>query len=972
MPLSAAEFAAKWSKVATTERATAQSHFNDLCELLDVPKPHDVDPLGEWYAFERGASKTSGGDGWADVWKRGHFGWEYKGKHHDLNAALRQLIDYKDDLENPPLLVVSDMDRIEVHTNFTNTKPATYTVTLDDLATDPAEGLRILRAVMSNPDELRPKQTPDEVTQAAASRFALIARSLQDRGHEPEAVAHFLNRVLFCLFAEDVGLLPRRIMTELIESRASDPAKFTEGLAELFALMSSKGGYFGNAPIEWFNGGLFDGAPVIPFTRDELRSVRDVSRLDWSQVEPAILGTLFERGLDPEKRGQLGAHYTDREKILMVVEPVVMQPLRREFEAMRDRVEAIIAGRALSPVTQRGARRTALPAWEREAEATWRAFVDRLRAVRVLDPACGSGNFLYVTLRLLKDLEQQAIHWGAERLGLPREFPEVGPHNLLGIEINPYAKELASVSIWVGHIQWMLDNGYGYPRNPVLQPLHNIEQRDAILARDAEGRPVPAEWPAAEFIVGNPPFLGDKVMRSGLGDEYVEMLRRTYAGRVPGGADLVVYWHEVAREQIANGATKRAGLLATQSIRRGANRQVFDRIKETGDIFLGWSDEPWVVEGAAVRVAIVGQDDGTELARTLNGKTVGAIQSDLSDGGGTALTTARALIENVRRSFIGDQKSGAFDIDPSVGREMLSAHGNPNGRPNSDVVRPWVNGADVTGRPRGRFIIDFGNELSEVEAASYEAPFEYVARAVKDARLASRGARRQWWLHERPRPEMRSAIEQLPRFAVTPRVAKYRLWVWFTAPTLPDSRCAVVARSDDWTFGVLQSRVHEVWSLRTGGWHGVGNDPQYTPSLSFETFPFPWPLNMPDDALTSEQREHRDAVGAAARALDEARNRWLNPPEWVRQEPDVIPSLPPRLVPVDENAAKELAKRTLTNLYNARPAWLDHLHRDLDAAVFAAYSWAEAPDALDDETMLARLLALNLERGAGQAAPPAK
>jgi len=965
MPLSAAEFAAKWKDVTTTERASAQSHFLDLCRMLEVPPPHDADPVGEWYAFERGATKaSSGGDGWADVWKRGHFGWEYKGKHRDLNAALRQLLDYKDDLENPPLLVVSDMDRIEVHTNFTNTKPATYTVTLEDLATDPAEGLRVLRAVMTEPEALRPRQTPDEVTQAAASRFAQIARSLQDRGHDPEAVAHFLNRVLFCLFAEDVGLLPRRIMTELIESRAGNPETFTAGLSELFELMSSQGGYFGNAHIEWFNGGLFDGAQVIPFTREELRSVRDVSRLDWSQVEPAILGTLFERGLDPDKRGQLGAHYTDREKILMVVEPVVMEPLRREFAAMQDRVDTIIAGRTLTSVTREGRRRAALPAWEREAETAWRAFLDRLRAVRVLDPACGSGNFLYMTLRLLKDLEQQAIHWGAERLRVTGEFPEVGPHNLLGIEINPYAKELASVSIWVGHVQWMLDNGYGFPRNPVLQPLHNIEQRDAILARDAAGHPVPAEWPDAEFIVGNPPFLGRAKLRSALGEHYLNDLFVAWQTLVPREADLVAYWHEKARSEIARHASRRAGLLATNKIRQGANRRVLQRIKETGDIFLAWSDEAWTVDGAAVRVSIVGQDNGAALLRCLNGSVVPEIHSDLTAG--LDLSGLSVLPENAGVAFQGDNKGGPFELQGAAARVMLVAAGNPNGRPNSDVVVPWVNGEDITGRHRDMFIVDFGTDLDESLAANYEVPFEYVREHVMPERLTNnrKSRRNRWWRHSEAATSMRAATKGASRFVATARVAKHRMFVWLAAPTLPDTRLIVFAREDDYFFGVLHSRTHECWSLRTGGWHGVGNDPQYTPSVSFETFPFPWPLNTPEDALTSEQGVHRDAIGAAARVLDEARNHWLNPPELVRGEPDVIPSLPPRLVPVDEAAMKELAKRTLTNLYNAHPAWLVNLHRDLDASVFAAYGWPEVPDALDDETMLARLLALNIERSA--------
>jgi len=967
--LSAAEFAATWKGVTTNERASAQAHFLDLCRMLEVAPPHEADPTGEAYAFEKGVTKSSGGDGWADVWKRKCFGWEYKGKHRDLNAAYRQLLDYKDDLENPPLLVVCDLDRFEVHTNFTGTKPKTYAFNLDDLATSPADPLRILRAVMSNPDALRPEQESIDVTKAAASQFAVIARSLQDRGHEPEAVAHFLNRVLFCLFAEDVGLLPRRLMTELVESRAGDPERFTAGLAELFALMSSQGGFFGNARIEWFNGGLFDGAPVIAFTREELQAVRDASRLDWSQVEPAILGTLFERGLDPAKRGQLGAHYTDREKILLVVEPVVMAPLRRELEAMQARVEALLAGRAVTPLTLEGRRRANLPAWEREAEAAWRAFLDRLRAVRVLDPACGSGNFLYVTLRLLKDLEQEAIHWGAERLRISGEFPHVDPHNVLGIEINPYAKELASVSIWIGHIQWMMDNGYGFPRDPVLQPLRNIEQRDAILAHDAEGAPVPAAWPEAEFIVGNPPFLGRARMRAALGDSYLNDLWRAWDGGVARTSDLVCYWHEAARRSVVEKRTRRVGLLATQTIRGAGNRAVLKAINTTGAIFCAWSNQAWVVDGANVRVAIICQDDGTETRRALDGVPVTAIHPDLKSGDTSDFTNAKRLATNADRAHQGTSKVGPFGLTRAEAVPMLLTP-NVGGRPNSDVIVPSMNASDVTGRPRGEFVIDFGSHMTERDAASYELPFEHVLRDVLPIRKDSnrKSYQEYWWRHAESRPGMRRAIAGLRRYLVTPRVSKHRVFVWLAAPTLPDTRLVVIATDSDHVLGILQSRTHERWALATGSRHGIGNDPEYTASGCFETFPFPWPLNTPDAALTSTQREQRDAIGAAARALDEARNRWLNPPEWVRAEADVVPSLPPRLVAVDEDAAKALAKRTLTNLYNQRPAWLVHLHRDLDAAVFAAYGWPEPPEALDDDTMLARLLALNLERAGGGAA----
>ena len=230
--MSPSEFAAKWLGVTTTERASAQTHFNDLCRMLGVAAPHDADPDGEWYAFEKGVEKTVGGDGWADVWKRGHFGWEYKGKHRDLAAAYDQLLNYRESLENPPLLVVCDLDRFEVHTNFTNTAKQVYRFSLADLRDHPEEPLRILRAVMSNPEALRPQVTREEITQAAAGRFADIAKRLQERGHDPEQVAHFLNRVLFCFFAEDAGLLPGRLLTRLVEGARRDPPAFTEGLRD--------------------------------------------------------------------------------------------------------------------------------------------------------------------------------------------------------------------------------------------------------------------------------------------------------------------------------------------------------------------------------------------------------------------------------------------------------------------------------------------------------------------------------------------------------------------------------------------------------------------------------------------------------------------------------------------------------------------------------------------------------------------
>jgi hypothetical protein len=333
------QFAAKWKGVTTGERASAQSHFLDLCVLLGQPGPTDADPTGEQYAFEKGAEKFGGTDGFADVWKRGCFAWEYKGKHKDLKAALLQLLAYKDALENPPLLVVCDLERIEVRTNFTNLSPVTYTITLDDLAgPDPSEALRILRAVFTDPEALRPHYSPAQLTEEAARKVAELAGALQARGHEPTRVAHFLDRLVFCLFAEDTGLLPPGLLSRLADATRSKPDDFAVGLGDLFAKMADHGGMFGTERVQWFNGGLFDSADVLTLTAPEIGTVLDVGRLDWSQIEPAIFGTLFERGLDPAQRAQLGAHYTSRDDILRLVEPVILWPLRREFEAMQARV----------------------------------------------------------------------------------------------------------------------------------------------------------------------------------------------------------------------------------------------------------------------------------------------------------------------------------------------------------------------------------------------------------------------------------------------------------------------------------------------------------------------------------------------------------------------------------------------------------------------------------------------------------
>lgn len=959
--LTPTEFAAKWGGSTRNERAAAQEHFIDLCRMLGVPTPNDADPNGDWYAFEKGAEKTDGGEGFADVWKKHHFAWEYKGKRKDLATAYKQLLDYRENLENPPLLVVCDLERFEIHTNYTNTKKQTYTFTLTDLLRDPSEPLRLLKAVFSAPEDLRPNQTPEQVTQEAASKFAELAGRLQSRGHDPLEVAHFLNRLLFCLFAEDVGLLPRRLFSRLTESTLQNPSEFGKQLETIFSLMARSGGHFGLERIQWFNGGLFEDSKVLALNAEDLSTLGVAASLDWSSVEPSILGTLFERGLDPAKRGQLGAHYTDRESILRVIEPVVLVPLRREFEVMKSEVLAL---KAKTDAKRKPGKRSRAPLARPEVDR-FKRFLHRLGKVVVLDPACGSGNFLYVALQKLKDLEREAILWGSGELGIPQLTPEVGPQNVRGIELSAYAAELAKTTIWIGQIQWMVSNGFSYPTNPVLQPLDQVECRDAVLDQRDPEHPRKAVWPDTEFIVGNPPFIGGKLMRESLGDAYVDALFEAWDGEVPREADFVCYWHEGARQHIEATRTRRAGLLATQGIRGGANQRVLKRIKETGDIFEAWQDEPWVVEGAAVRISIVCQDDGAEQHRRVDGQPAQAIHADLTPGshGSADLTTARPLLENLGISFMGDTKGGPFDISGDLARGLLSRGGNPNGRPNSDVVVPWVNGLDVTRRPRDMFIIDFGVEMSERDAAMYEGPFAHVSQLVKPARAKNKRAAyaQRWWIHVEARPKLRQRLSALLRFLVTPTVARHRSFGWVQRPTLPDHQLIVFARDDDYFFGVVHSRVHEAWALHQGT--QLEDRPRYTPSSTFETFPFPWPLDLPDAKLTPAQRVARDAIASAACALERRRSAWLNPPDLVRYEPDVSPTLPPRRLPRSDAAAKQLAKRTITQLYNQRPDWLKNLHADLDRAVLAAYGW---PEGIADDDLLAGLLRLNHERAAAQ------
>lgn len=902
------EFVEKWRAIHQSEIAVSHDFLRDLCEVLTVSHPTAEDWTGDKYAYERSGKKISAKLGRPDVWKRGFFIWEFKRKGKSLADAYSELCEKLDAAGNPPLRVVCDMNRFRIYVVLSDQDPLVHDFCLDDIERNPEKHLRILRAVFENPGALRPTKSRPRVTEEAAQKFARLARALRSRGSHPRRVARFLSKLAFCMFAESAGLLPKGIVRRIAEGTAhgaqNNPEAFARSIKKLLRSMSRAGGIFGPYQIKWFNGGLFKGnSDVILMTPGEIAVVRDVARLDWMAVEPEILGTLFVRGLDPKMRLRSTAQYTDKRAILRAVGPT-LAPLHREFNAMRTRVAALLrAG-------DKGG-----------AEKAAQAFLDRLAAVEVQDPACGCGNFLYVSLQILKSLERRAVEWIRKTLGTPRAPLRVGPHSVCGIEINHYAAELARVTIWIGEIQWMRAHGYHPRDNPVLHALDTIECRDALLTKGLRE----AKWRATEFVVGNPPFLSGKRMRKNMPKEYISALRGVFNGRLPGAPDLVCYFFEKARAMVADKQTRRVGFIATQAIRNGTNRRVMERIKETGDIFFAWADLPWVLDGANVNVSSVGFDDGSEKARSLDGRPVAAIHANLTSGAGADVTRAGVIEVNEGLISCGSLKNGPFDISEETARAMLAAP-NPNGRPNSDVVKMRVNGMTLVERRTPTWWINFG-KMPMRAAALYEMPFEYVKKHVRPVRERNEDPRlkREWWIHQNPRMKMRAVVAGMPRHIVTPATSKHRIFVWNTPDIEADHQTFVIMRSDDLTFGVLQSRVHEAWTrAQLSHTRDAVSGCRYT-ALAFHTFPFP----MPTDAQSRR-------VSAAARALCAAREARLHPKG------------------VLEDQLKGLV---LTRLYNERPTWLVDAHRELDDAVLAAYG---LPADISESALLVELLSRNL------------
>ena len=886
-----------------------------------------------------------------------------------MEAARQQALGYVRALPatepRPPFVVVVDVGYcLDLYSNFAgvgdNYVPfpdsQTHRLRLSDL--DDEKVVARLRLLFTNPQELDPSRRAARVTRQLAAQLAALSAQLERAGNGSEVVAQFLMRCVFTMFAEDVGLIPKESFSGLLAAyAATDELRqlLPDAMASLWHTMD-KGGFAPElrAKLRRFNGQLFHDALALPLTADQLLLLREAAKADWTEVEPTIFGTLLERALDPQERHRLGAHYTPRRYVERLVVPAVIEPLRREWAAAQ-----AASARRLGEDNPK------------EARTELMTFLRRLTSVRILDPACGSGNFLYVTLEHLKRLEGEVLaainRYGHTGLLELAGGTTVSPRQLLGLELNPRAATIADVVLKIGYLQWHVrTNGLSELREPLLDEYRNVENRDALLTADATGNGRIAEWPAADFIVGNPPFVGDKAMRRALGGEYVDTLRKAYAGRVPESADLVLYWWYKAAELLASGQVERFGFITTNSITQTFNRRVVQEFLTDASrpVALAYAipDHPWVdaADGAAVRVAFTvagpGASPGSLLRVTHEAaadddahdvtlvEQSGTINADLTVG--ADVVSARALQANSEISGLGVLLIGAgFIVTPQQAAHL--GLGRVAGL--EQHIRPYRNGKDLMSNPRGVLVIDLFGLTQDDVLTRFPAVYQRVLETVKPERDTNNRASRRdnWWLFGETNPRLRRMIKGLPRFISTPETARHRVFQFLDGGILPDNKVVTVASDDAFHLGVLSSRIHVAWSLAAGGRLGVGNDSVYNKTRCFEPFPFP--------AATEPQRAE---IRKLAEQLDGHRKRQqaLYSALTLTDLYNVVEKL---------RAGLPLTAKEQVTHKNGLAAVVGELHRQLDAAVAAAYAW---PADLADADLLTRLVQLNRQRAAEEAA----
>jgi hypothetical protein len=1038
-----ASFINKWSPSGGSELANCQPFINGLCDVLGVAKPDPAlpDDRANAYVFERRVTFPAIGDAPAvpkrmDCYKRHCFVLEAKqgtdredlplfahnGRRPRKGVAVRgtrawdaamslargQALRYANAIAAedgaPPFLIVVDIGHVvelfadfslsgRHYTHFPDAN--TFRIHLKDLARP--EIRERLRQAWTAPMELDPSRRVAAVTRDIADRLARLAKSLEE-SLPAERVAAFLMRCLFTMFAEDVGLLKKNCFREKLAKWVANPAGFRPGVEELWNKMN-EGGFSTaiDAQVLKFNGGLFADADALDLDSHHIKLLLDAAEADWREVEPAIFGTLLERALDERERHRLGAHYTPRAYVERLVLPTVIEPLREDWIGAKGAAIALAAKGDL-----KGAVREV------------KAFHDKLCKTTILDPACGTGNFLYVTLEHMKRLEGEVTDFLLYELHEDQRVLEldthtVDPSQFLGIEKNERAVAIAELVLWIGYLQWHFrTRGRAMPAQPVLRNFKNIQPADALLTwegtaveRDGDGTPRsrwdgvgtvtdpttgravpdagarvpieryvlprPAEWPQADFIVGNPPFIGGKDIRRTLGDGYAEALRQSYPD-VPNAADFVVYWWHKAAARVRAGSTRRFGFITTNSLSQTFNQRLLAHhlaARPALSILLAIPDHPWVkpLDGAdrkalrnaaAVRIAMTvggsGRHDGRLLkvveerrghgdaAEVCFDEQVGRIHADLTVG--ADVTTTLPLKANSRLCSPGVKLHGsAFIVTPQQAERLglgrvagLERH-----------IRPYLNGRDLTGVSRGAMVIDLFNLTEEDVRRRFPEVYQWILERVKPERDANNRDtyRRNWWTFGEPRRELRPALAGLSRYIATVETAKHRAFVFTDGATVPDNKLVVVAVPDLLALGILSSRIHVAWALAAGGRLGVGNDSVYVKSACFDRFPFPSP-----------SPSHSAHIRTIAGELDTLRKQRqaLHPDLTLTAMYNVLEKL--KHCGMADAAERDIHDKGLVRV-------LKELHERLDAAVFAAYGW---PAELSDAQILDRLVALNRQR----------
>jgi len=1019
-------FLTRWKTSGGSELANAQLFLAELCDVLDVPRPEPAGPVHEdnVYSYERKVFVPRG-DGTSemrrlDLYRKGCFVLEAKqgqdqhpmrvagvAGHTSSAAVTRGTRTWEDAMQRakrqaenyirclpaaegrPPILIVADVGFcFDLYTEFSCTggvylhypDARRHRIMLDDLANPDVRDL--FRAIWMDPLSLDPSLRAAKVTEEVAGHLAKLARMMEDGGHDPNAVAQFLMRCIFSMFAEDVGLLPFGSFTRILEKSLSDPEMYPSLVRDVWTAMNDGGiALTLQEKLLRFNGSLFADPEVLPLRREHLAVLLEAAGSDWKEVEPAIFGTLLERALSPKERHKLGAHYTPRAYVERLVIPTVMEPLRDDWDNVQTTANLLFH--------------------QGKVEAACKSidkFHDRLRKVRVLDPACGSGNFLYVAMEHMKRLEGEVLQalaaYGETQPGLM----QIDPQQFLGLEINPRAAHIAEMVLWIGYLQWHFrTHGQVKPPEPVISKFNNIQHKDALIdyaswdfAVDEHGKPVsrwdgetyrtdPATgrrvpdgnavvvdelyegvsasvWPRADFIVGNPPFIGGKDKRQTLGRGYFDALTRTY-GNLPDSCDYVMYWWHKAAELVGTGSARRFGFITTNSLSQVFNRRVVSmHLQDENPVHLVFAvpDHPWVdaADGAAVRIAmtVVAKGAGEGVLATLlsecetDGREVdvslqeryGVIHADLRQG--PDLVSASALVANDGLCSCGMALHGSgFKV--STEQACLLGLGRICGLERH--IRPYRNGRDIADRARGVMVIDLFGLTAEDVLDSYPEVYQWVYTRVKPERDYNneKSRRVNWWLFGRKNTELRDALAGLHRYISTIETAKHRFFVFLSAETIPDHKLVNIASSDAFHLGVLSSRLHVCWALALGG--TLEDRPVYNKTRCFDTFPFP--------VCTPKQQGR---IGKLAERMDAHRKtrQAIHPGLTLTGMYNVIEAL---------RVGRVLTDKELMIHENGLVSTLLALHKELDAAVAEAYGW---PVDLPDEEILARLVELNAER----------